>query len=237
MAYRLAHSLEQLRSQVNLIAPNRNKKSDGWVGDSVHFAQGSASDHNPWVRQGDLGIVTAIDITHDPANGCDVMAIANSIIASRDRRMKYMIYTGGSGGRPGIISATVAPWTWRVRSYDDHSHHLHISVNSNVSDYDSPNAWALEAKAPDQPEPVVPPVRGPFPLPLGRGYTVGSRGYGVKEIQKLLQMTAVPTISVDGIFGSVTANWVGIWTKRNGPYTTQVVNKQVWDFMARWKTQ
>lgn len=148
MAYRLAVSLEKLRSQINLMAPNRSKASDGWIGDAAHFATGSASDHNPWVKQGSTGIVTAFDFTHDPANGCDVMAIANGIIKSRDRRMKYMIYTGGAGGRPGIISATVSPWVWRVRANDDHPHHLHVSVNSNVADYDSSALWAIQAGMP-----------------------------------------------------------------------------------------
>lgn len=157
MTYRLALSLEKLRSQVNVMAPNRSKVSDGWIGDASHFATGSASDHNPWVKQGSMGIVTAIDITHDPRNGVDVLAIANAIVKSRDRRMKYMIYTGGAGGNPGIISATVSPWAWRTRRNDDHPHHLHVSVNSNAADYDSTSPWSIGSIV--QP-PNPPPGRG-----------------------------------------------------------------------------
>jgi len=143
MAYRLARSLETLRDQINAAAPNRSKASDGWIGDASHFRTGSASDHNPWITLGGVGIVTAFDITHDPRNGCDVMAIANAIVASRDRRLKYLIYTGGSGGNPGILSSTVSPWKWRTRASDDHPHHLHISVDSDAADFDSRAAWAL----------------------------------------------------------------------------------------------
>lgn len=28
------------------------------------------SDNNPWVKNGATGVVTAIDITHDPSKGC-----------------------------------------------------------------------------------------------------------------------------------------------------------------------
>lgn len=148
MAYRLAHSLEKLRGQINSMAPNRSKASDGWIGDSSHFATGSASDHNPWVKLGGTGIVTAYDFTHDPAHGCDVMAIANAIVKSRDRRLKYLIYTGGAGGRPGILSSTVSPWTWRTRANDDHPHHLHISVDSNAADFDSVAPWSIRTVVP-----------------------------------------------------------------------------------------
>lgn len=147
MAYRLARSLEKLVSQVNALAPNRSKRSDGWIGDASHFATGSSSDHNPWIKRSGVGIVTAVDITHDPAHGCDVFEIAKSIAASRDRRLKYMIYTGGAGGRPGILSRTVSPWTWRVRASDDHPHHLHISANSDAASYDSTAAWSISSRS------------------------------------------------------------------------------------------
>jgi hypothetical protein len=67
MAWRPAKSLIQLRDQINQIAPNRSKASDGTIGDAAHASR--ASDHNPWVREGDAGVVTAIDITHDPDDG------------------------------------------------------------------------------------------------------------------------------------------------------------------------
>ena len=143
MAYRLAKSLVKLRDQINAIAPVRSKASDGWIGDASHFATGSASDHNPWISFGGIGIVTGMDITHDPTHGCDVWEIAQAIAASKDSRLKYLIYTGGVGGKPGILSQTVSPWKWRERMSDDHPHHLHISVNSNSGDFDNTKSWSL----------------------------------------------------------------------------------------------
>lgn len=74
------------------------------------------------------------------------------------------------------------------------------------------------------------PVRGPFPLAVGHGYTVGSRGWGVVEIQMLTG--AMP---VDGAYGPITSARVQAWTKLHGPYTALVVNKQVWDHMAAYQ--
>lgn len=43
--WRVAKSLLVLRDQVNKMAPNRNKASDGTIGDETH--QSHNSDHNP----------------------------------------------------------------------------------------------------------------------------------------------------------------------------------------------
>ena len=64
MAWRVAQSLIRLRDQINLAAPTRSKASDGTIGDAAHATRDS--DHNPWVKEGALGIVTAMDITHAP---------------------------------------------------------------------------------------------------------------------------------------------------------------------------
>lgn len=143
-SWRVAKSLLALRAQINAAAPNRSKASDGTIGNTAHFNQGSASDHNPWVKDSHgTPVVTGMDITHDPVHGCDVWTIAQAIVASRDKRLKYFIYTGGVGGKPGICSSSVSPWTWRTRSVDDHGHHLHISVDSNAADYDAVGAWRI----------------------------------------------------------------------------------------------
>src|SRR5688572_743005 len=63
--WRVAESLNVLLKQINAKAPHRNKKSDGSIGDDKHRTRNS--DHNPWIRDGSSDVVTARDITHDPA--------------------------------------------------------------------------------------------------------------------------------------------------------------------------
>lgn len=64
-SWRVARALLTLRREVVALAPRRSKASDGTISDAAH--QGRNTDHNPWVRDGGVGMVTALDITHDPA--------------------------------------------------------------------------------------------------------------------------------------------------------------------------
>lgn len=133
MAWRVARSLDVLLNQLNTLAPRRSRVSDGSIGDAAHQAQGSASDHNPWY----LGnVVTARDFTHDPANGLDCNKLAAALIASRDPRIKYLIWQGRIvDSRPQF-----RPWTWQPSS--GHYQHLHLSVMPNTS-ADDPRPWSL----------------------------------------------------------------------------------------------
>jgi endonuclease G len=139
-AWRVAKSLLALRRQVDARAPRRSKASDGTIGDAAHAARDS--DHNPWVRDGAMGVVTAMDITHDPANGCDAGALAESILASRDARVKYVIFNRRIAS--SYATGGVAAWTWRPYSgTNPHSKHIHLSVLPEKAAFDSEAAWAI----------------------------------------------------------------------------------------------
>jgi hypothetical protein len=56
MSWRAARSLLTLRDQIDAAFPNRNRTSDGYIGDANH--QSGDSDHNP--RFGP-GVVTAAE--------------------------------------------------------------------------------------------------------------------------------------------------------------------------------
>lgn len=134
--WRVAESLSQLRDQVNKKAPNRSKKSDGSIGDAAHATR--ASDHNPWVVDGSHGVVTAIDITHDPDNGFDAEKLAKALQSAQDPRLKYIIWNRR------ILSSTKKPWKWRNYSGSNpHTKHIHISVHSEKSKYDETGAWTI----------------------------------------------------------------------------------------------
>ncbi|MFL6214548.1 MAG: hypothetical protein ACJ74J_11740 [Blastocatellia bacterium] len=139
-SWRVARTLLTLRAQVNAKAPYRSKASDGTIGDARH--QSRASDHNPWVRDGGMGVVTAMDITNDPAHGCDAQALAEAIRASRDQRVKYIIWNRRIANSSAI--GGTAAWAWRAYSgTNPHDHHVHISVKSDKPSYDSTAEWEI----------------------------------------------------------------------------------------------
>jgi hypothetical protein len=136
MSWRTAKCLIRLRDQINQKAPDRSKASDGTIGDVNHAKR--LSDHNPWVQDDGLGIVTAIDITNDPAHGCDAEQIVQALVASRDSRIKYIIWNHQ------ILNSQVQPWTWRAyNGTNPHTHHFHLSVKDSKAMYDSADPWQV----------------------------------------------------------------------------------------------
>lgn len=112
---------QQLRLQVDDSYPDRDRTSDGWIGDTRHQAR--LSDHNPDAE----GIVRAIDIDRDLSGKAkpDLMpdlADQLRLCAKRgDKRISYIIFDGR-------IASSKKAWAWRT--YDGsnkHNHHCHIS--------------------------------------------------------------------------------------------------------------
>ncbi|ETT25272.1 phage tail fiber protein [Rhodococcus aetherivorans] len=146
MAWRVANSLVRLRDQVNAAYPHRSKASDGTIGDPAHQAEGSGSDHNPNRH----GVVCAFDITHDPANGLDIVALAEALASSRDPRIKYLIRN-----RQIMVPADYG-WRWVAYSGSNpHTSHLHVSVHGN---YDDASNWNINAAASAGDEEMSPEV-------------------------------------------------------------------------------
>jgi lysozyme family protein len=134
--WRVATSLEILCAQVNAAFPGRRKDDDGTIGDAAHQAR--ASDHNPWVKDGPVGVVTALDITHDPVHGVDTYALAETLRRNRDRRIKYVI----SNRR--IFSSQLHAWEWHpYTGANPHDRHVHVSVLPAKALYDDPRPWNL----------------------------------------------------------------------------------------------
>jgi len=149
--WRMAQALETLRAQINQLAPNRGRASDGGIGDAAHASR--ASDHNPWIVDGGVGVVTARDFTHDPAGGCDGETLAEGLRASRDPRIKYIIWKRricASEPKGGA-----AAWAWRpYAGSNPHEHHVHLSVQASKALFDSTAQWPLNTVAPGGLTPV-----------------------------------------------------------------------------------
>ena len=122
MKPKLCKAGQQLREQFDDTFPDRDRRSDGWIGDTRHSAR--PSDHNPDKA---TGMVRAIDIDRDVYKGGkpDLMPdIADQIrLAAKrgDKRISYIIFNGR------IASARMG---WRFRKYkgsNPHVAHCHIS--------------------------------------------------------------------------------------------------------------
>ncbi len=144
--WRAAKSLLQLRRQVDAAFPGRNKASDGTIGDQRHCGGGGRSDHCPNIRDGGVGVVTAIDITHDPNSGCDAQKIVDAIRSDRDRRVKYIIWNRKIFNSKAIGGA--APWEGRrYNGANPHTKHVHISVLPTKARYDDVSEWSIGTNA------------------------------------------------------------------------------------------
>lgn len=175
---RIAKSLEELRSQIDALAPGRDKSSDGWIASQQHHAQNPTSDHEADAN----GVVHALDITNDPGHGVVATEIAEQIRVSRDHRVKYII------SNKRISNPDIQDWAWRpYNGANPHDKHFHVSVKSDPALADSVEPWKVSLQAPTGEVSVVRPR-----------LELGSRGAAVKEAQGLLGVT------VDGSFGEET---------------------------------
>ena len=116
---------QQLREQFDDTFPDRDRTSDGWIGDARHAAR--PSDHNPLAP---TEVVRAVDVDRDVCGKAkpDLMPdIADQIrlcAKAGDKRIAYVIFAGR-------IASPKKNWAWRP--YDganQHNHHCHISFTT-----------------------------------------------------------------------------------------------------------
>lgn len=141
--------LNKLLAQVNALAPNRSKASDGSIGDLAHA--GTVSDHNP-EDTADADApgnpdeqVDARDITHDPGHGADMAAITEAIRVSRDKRVKYVIFNRRiyHGTRDAARRGLTAYRWYDYFGDNPHTKHAHVSVEDAT--HDQTQDWSIMA--------------------------------------------------------------------------------------------
>ena len=119
----LSKAGQQLREQFDDTFADRDRRSDGWIGDLRHSAR--PSDHNPDPTSG--MVVRAIDIDRDvhKSGKPDLMPdIADQLrLAAKagEKRIAYIIFEGR-------IASSRMGWRWRKYSGSNpHSKHCHVS--------------------------------------------------------------------------------------------------------------
>jgi len=127
MKPKLSKSAIQLREQIDDAFPDRDRTSDGWIGDARHSAR--KSDHNP----DEQGWVRAIDIDRDLSGKPkpDIMPdLADQIRLygkAHPKRIAYVIFDGK-------IASSKKAWAWRpYDGINKHNHHCHVSF-TNAAD-------------------------------------------------------------------------------------------------------
>lgn len=186
MAWRPAKSLDVLLREINTLAPNRSKASDGTIGDDAH--QATASDHNP----NDADVVCGRDFTHDPANGADMHQISRAIVKRRPRALKYVIWNRQ------IWSVARASEGWRpYGGANPHTKHMHVSAGigpdgHSTGPYDDLSPWGVEESVDLTPG---------FPDPTLRENDTGSE---VEQLQRALNLALNLSLVEDGDYGPAT---------------------------------
>lgn len=143
----LVPCLVALRTEFNVLAPSRDRSSDGSIGDSAHAS--SSSDHNPdetgatGTEDADnINEVHAIDVDADLRKSGWTMAKAVEVIITRhrtgvDNRLQNIIYNRR------IWSAS---WGWSARTYtgsNPHDKHAHFSSKYTTAQEGDTRRWGL----------------------------------------------------------------------------------------------
>lgn len=124
---RLSKAAIQLREQFDDAYSDRDRTSDGWIGDTRHGSR--KSDHNP----DEQGWVRAIDIDRDLSGSAkpDLMPdlvdqIRKACQSKSEKRIAYIIFDG-------FIYSSIL--NWKARKYtgaNKHNHHAHFSFKKEA---------------------------------------------------------------------------------------------------------
>lgn len=183
---KLVKAGETLRDQINKRWGNRDKRSDGWIGDRAHQAR--KSDHNPDKD----GWVHAIDIDENMGagkgrKGATAREFADQLIkyareGKDDGRLKYVVYENmiASGTYPNQF------WTWRKGNWG-HTQHIHVSFTDKAETDGSKFNLPIfnESKKEEPAKKPVEKVSG-IPFPGNSFVSYGKRNEYVKDMQAQL---------------------------------------------------
>ena len=188
--------------------PNRDRSSDGIMGDTAH--QQRHSDHNDG---------NAFDLTHDPAHGVDCAVLSRLVI--NDNRVTYVISNRQIYNRARVAEG------WRpYTGLNPHNRHMHVSIRAASRDDLSP--WPWSAKAAHLPStPNQPVLRGHAPSYPGTPLRQGSQGIYVRAMQQRLKDLGY-AIMIDGNFGLRTREVVVAFQRKQNLLPDGIVALKTW---------
>lgn len=202
MSYYLVPCLAKLREEINQKFPDRDKRSDGWIGDTSHAARKSS--HNPDWANG--GAVRAIDIDVDDNDPRKDLRLTVIDAAKGDPRVWYIISNG-------IIWSRT--YNWRALKYtgsNQHFSHVHISAVEDQKQWTNTRTWFDDPATQWDWNPYVVStlalVQQQFQIAAGVREGDRKRYHGIAAIQNALNVKAGARLAVDGWVGQSTlAAW------------------------------
>jgi putative peptidoglycan binding protein len=214
VSWRLAKALDELRGEINAKWPDRDRSSDGSVGDLSHQAR--KSDHNP----NSAGVVRAIDVD---ADGIPAAWLANHV-RQRGQGGDGRLTPGGYVIFNRRIASDVGGWNWRTYTGSNpHQAHVHISATTSASGYDDSGDWGVtsgQARFSKREKLGLPKFkRGSRILEVKNPRMSGS---DVRYIQR--RIGAEP----DGFYGPDTRDFVEVWQRAKGLEPTGKVDRKTW---------
>lgn len=224
MTWRLANALVALRNGVNARWPRRDKRSDGTIGDAAHAAR--ASDHNPWVIVGGLGVVRAIDIDVDGIDAAWLAEQLRKLGAAGDRRLRdggYLILNGR------ITRADFSGWVVYTGT-NRHTAHLHVSFSRTAAGFDDGRPWSFLSASPT-PSPTPSRPTPDRPTPARPTLRRGSTGALVRDLQAFLRRVYpryAGNLAADGMFGLQTEAAVREFQRRSRLAVDGIVGPKTW---------
>lgn len=139
----LTKALTRLRTDFNTAFPNRDKASDGWIGDAAHAAGTSghnaeSSGKSEYTDGDKIDEVRAIDVDNDlKAPSVTMLKVIQKILATPNdlKRLKYIIYNRVIWSKSN---------GWRPRAYtgsSPHTEHAHFSGDPAYDE--NTTAWSV----------------------------------------------------------------------------------------------
>ena len=135
--------------QATAIKPSRKKASDGLLPSAAHIKQNPDSDHNTGF---------AVDLTHDPKHNIDCKDIFEKL--KEDKRVKYLIFQGKIWSKERAKEGNR-----KYTGSNQHTSHLHISINEGMGKDTSPWFWWL-----NQPKVAAQLLATLTPIPAKKAY-------------------------------------------------------------------
>lgn len=209
----VAPALLTLRDETNAAYPDRDKASDGTIGDPSHAAR--ESDHNPDWDSEPPGAVRAMDLDSNGAPGVLTDLVRDVLRATiGDARVWYVIWDGK------IYSRT---YGWQPRVYkgtNPHDHHAHVSLQGMEVSAAAAHAYAFDTSpwgVGETPSgPTLPAVRLHRVLDAARHPRKAWAPVNVRRVQRAMVARGMRTVTVNGKWDAATRQAYRTWQERLG---------------------